>query len=118
MYKTSVTPTLLKFPKVIDNSIDTFRLYYRNKHYSIVRSNGVGNQLFNFEGLQDKELKRQQNILFEAKHPNASRQSERNSSLDDVEKLAGGIKLSLDLDEAKTNYFQFYSSRIIKRNTN
>ena len=59
VYKTSVAPTLLKFSKVIDNSIDTFRLYYRNKHYNIVRSNRVGNQLFNFEGLQDKELKRQ-----------------------------------------------------------
>ena len=63
VYKTSVIPTLLKFPKVIDNSIDTFRLYYRNKHYSIVRSDGVGNQLFNFEGLEEGELERQMEIL-------------------------------------------------------
>ena len=52
------------------------------------------------------------------KHWNESTESERNSSLDDVEKLAYGIKLSLDLDEAKTKYLQCYASRIIKRNTN
>ena len=118
VYKTSVIPTLLKFPKVIDNSIDTFRLYYRNKHYSIVRSDGVGNQLFNFEGLQDKELKRQQKILFEAKHPNASGQSEQNLSLGKEEELAHAIKLSIAQEEAEKNYLRFNASRIMKGNTN
>ena len=118
MYKTSVTPTLLKFPKVIDNSIDTFRLYYRNKHYSIVRSDGAGNQLFNFEGLQGDELKRQKKILFEAKNPYKSIQSKQNSSLDDDEALAHAIKLSIAQEEAEKNYLRFYASRIIIRNPN
>ena len=111
-------PDVRHFPNVIRDTNPTIRLYYSKKHYSIVRSDEVGNQLFNFEGLQDDELKRQKKILFEAKNPNKSVQSKQNSSLDDDEALAHAIKLSIAQEEAEKNYLRFYASRIIKRNTN
>ena len=85
-------------------------------YLSIVRSDEVGNQLFNFEGLRDDELKRQKKILFEANNPKKSIQSKQNSSLDDDEALAHAIKLSIAQEEAEKNYLRFYASRIIIRN--
>ena len=93
-------------------------MYYSKNHYSIVRSDEVGNQLFNFEGLPDDELKRQKKILFEANNPKESIQSKQNSSLDDDEALALAIKQSIAQEEAEKNYLRFYASRIIIRNPN
>ena len=110
-------PDVCHFPNVIRDTNPTIRLYYSKNHYSIVRSDEVGNQLFNFEGLRDDELKRQKKILFEANNPKKSIQSKQNSSLDDDEALAHAIKLSIAQEEAEKNYLRFYASRIIKRNT-
>ena len=110
-------PDVRHFPNVIRDTNPTIRLYYSKNHYSIVRSDEVGNQLFNFEGLRDDELKRQKKILFEANNPKKSIQSKQNSSLDDDEALAHAKKLSIAAAEAEKNYLRFYASRIIKRNT-
>ena len=117
VYKFSETPDLRNFPNVIRNIRPTIRLYYRNSHYSIVRSDGVGDQLFNFEGLEEGELERQMEILSRSKDPRNYSESEVHSSVDD-ENLALAIKLSLVEDEAEKNYKRFYASRIIKRNPN
>ena len=117
VYKTSETPDLLFFPNVIANTNPTIRLFYKNNHYSIVRSDGIGDQLFNFEGLEDGELERQMEILSTSKDPKEYSESELHSSLDD-KNLAHALQLSLIADEAEKNYKRFYASRIIKRNPN
>ena len=117
VYKYSEIPDYLHFPNGNGNPNTTFRLFYRNNHYNIVRSDGVGDQLFNFEGLEEGELERQMEILFNAGDPKNCSESEQQSSRDD-QKLAHAIKLSLDEDDAEKNYKRFYASRIIKRNTN
>ena len=116
VYKTSENPDLRYFPKVIATN-PTVRLFYKNNHYSIVRSGGIGDQLFNFEGLEDGELERQMEILSTSKDPKEYSGSELHSSLDD-KNLAHALQLSLIADEAEKNYKRFYASRIIKRNPN
>ena len=93
------------------------RLFYSRSHYSIVRSDGVGNQLFNFEGLEEGELERQMEILSSSKDPKNYSHSEVHSFSDD-QKVAHAIKLSLDEDEAEENYLRFYAPRIFKQNDN
>ena len=117
VYKTSETPDLRYFPNVTANTNPTVRLFYTNNHYSIVRSGGIGDQLFNFEGLEDGELERQMEILSTSKDPKQYSESELHSSLDD-KNLAHAVQLSLIADEAEKNYKQFYASRIIKGNSN
>ena len=117
MYKTSETPDLRYFPNAIANRNATVRLFYKNNHYSIVRSGGIGDQLFNFEGLEDGELERQMEILSRSKDPKEYSESELHSYSDD-DKEARAVQLSLIADEAEKNYKRFYASRIIKRNPN
>ena len=117
VYKTSETPDLRYFPNAIANRNATVRLFYKNNHYSIVRSGGIGDQLFNFEGLEDGELERQMEILSTSKDPKEYSESELHSSLDD-KNLAHVLQLSLIADDAEKNYKQFYASRIIKGNSN
>ena len=88
-----------------------------NNHYSIVRSDGVGEQLFNFEGLEEGELERQMEILSTSNKPKDDCESEMDFSSDD-HKLAHAIKLSLDHEKAEEDYLRFYASRIIVRNPN
>ena len=117
VYKTSETPDLVNFPNVIANTNPRVRLFYKNNHYSIVRSGGIGDQLFNFEGLEDGELERQMEILSTSKDPKEYSESELHSSLDD-KNMALAVQLSLIADEAEKNYKRFYASRIIKPNPN
>ena len=117
VYKTSEIPDLVYFPNVIANTNPTVRLLYTNNHYSIVRSDGTGDQLFNFEGLEDGELERQKEILSRSKDPKKYSESGVHSSLDE-KNMAHGIELSLVEYEAEKNYKRFYASRIIKRNPN
>ena len=112
VYKTSEPPDVVHLPNVIGNTKPTIRLFYRRSHYSIVRSDGVGNQLFNFEGLEEGELERQMEILSSSKDPKNYSHSEVHSLSDD-QKVAHAIKLSLDEDKAEENYLRFYASRII-----
>ena len=83
VYKTSETPDVVHLPNVIGNTNPTIRLFYRRSHYSIVRSDGVGNQLFNFEGLKEGELGRQMEILSSSKDPKNYIDSEVHSFSDD-----------------------------------
>ena len=76
VYKTSETPDVFHLPNVIGNTNPTMRLFYSRSHYSIVRSNGVGNQLFIFEGLEEGELERQVEILASSKDPKNYNDSE------------------------------------------
>ena len=117
VYKTTEYPTVQHFQNGQGNTNPTIRLYYKNNHYSIVRSDGDGDRLFNFEGLEDGELERQMEILSKAGDPNHFSESEQHSSRDD-QNLAQAQKLSRDEYEAKKKYYRFYTSRIIKRNTN
>ena len=102
------------FQNVDGNTNPTIRLYYENDHYNIVRADGVGFQLFNFEGLEKGEL---ESYLSSSKKPNNKSESEVNFSSDD-QKLAHAIKLSLDEKKAEEKYLRFYASRIIKLNSN
>ena len=117
VYKPSETPDIIHFPSVIDDTNLRIRLFYMNNHYSIVRSDGVGEQLFNFEGLEEGELERQIEILSTSNKPKDDCESEMDFSSDD-HKLAHAIKLSLDHEKAEEDYLRFYASRIIVRNPN
>ena len=117
VYKLSETPDVRHFTNVIDDTNFRIRLFYKNNHYSIVRSDGVGDQLFNFEGLEEGELERQMEILSSSKKPKNYSESQVHFSRDD-KKLAHAIKLSLDYQKAEENYKRFYASRIIIRNPN
>ena len=78
VYKPSETPNIIHFPSVIDDTNLRIRLFYMNNHYSIVRSDGVGEQLFNFEGLEEGELERQVEFLSSSKKPRNYSESESN----------------------------------------
>ena len=111
-------PKIRIFPNVIPTTNPTVRLYYSNNHYSIVRSDGVGNQLFNFEGLEEGELKRQMEIISMSEDPNNYSEPEVDYSDDDQNqeqiKQKMAQKISLGIYKAQQNYKRFYASRIIK----
>ena len=120
VYKDSDTPDVpdvRHFQNVIDDTNFRIRLFFKNKHYSIVRSDGVGDQLFNFEGLEEGELERQMEILSSSNKPKINSESELHLCTDD-QKLSHALKLSLDSQKAEENYKRFYASRIIVRNPN
>ena len=117
VYENSDNPKVLRFSEVDINTKRIIRLFYKNSHYSIIRSDGVGNQLFNFEALEEGELEWQMELLYKSKIPQNDRESKQHSSNDDPQ-LAQAIQLSIDEDEAEKNYLRFYASRIIKRNRN
>ena len=110
-------PDIRNFPNVIPTTNPTVRLYYSHNHYSIVRSDGVGNQLFNFEGLEEGELDNQMEILSMSEDPKNYSEAEVHSSDDDQEH-AQAKKISRGIHKAEENYIQFYASRIIKPNPN
>ena len=121
VYNFSGAANVLFFPNVIPNTNPTIRLFYSHNHYSIVRSDGVGNQLFNFEGLEEGELERQMEILSMSEDPRNYSECEVDSSCEDqkaeqAKKMA--IKISYGIYKAQQNYKRFYASRIIKPNPN
>ena len=77
----------------------------------------VGNQLFNFEGLEEGELDNQMEILSMSVDPKNYSEAEVHSSDDDQED-AQAKKISRGIYKAEENYIQFYASRIIKPNPN
>ena len=117
VYKSSEIPDVRNFRNVIRNTNPTIRLFYRNNHYSIVRSDGVGNQLFNFEGLEEGELERQMEILSMSEDPRNYSECEVDSSCED-QKAEQAKKILLGIYKAEENYKRFYASRIIKPNPN
>ena len=117
VYKFSEIPDERLFPNVIRPANRPIRLFYRHSHYSIVRSDGIGNQLFNFEGLQEGELEMQMEILSMSKDPENYSEAEVHSSDNDQEE-AQAKKISRGIDKAQKNYKLFYASRIIKQSPN
>ena len=117
VYKFSETPDEILFPNVIRPTNRPIRLFYRHSHYSIVKSDGIGNQLFNFEGLVQGELEMQMEILSMSKDPENYSEAEVHSSDNDQED-AQAKKISRGIDKAQKNYKRFYASRIIKTNPN
>ena len=115
VYENTENPTKLRFHNLRGNAIRIIRLYYKNDHYSIVRSDGFGWQLFNFQGLQKGELQRQMDILTKAGDPNHYSESQHHLSLDD-QKFSLAQKLSREEYVAKMNYFQFYTSKLRSKN--
>ena len=113
VYKSSENPDIRNFPNVIPTTNPTVKLYYSHNHYSIVRSDGVGNQLFNFEGLEEGELDNQMEILSMSEDPKNYSEAEVHSSDDDQEH-AQAKKISRGICKAEENYKQFYASRIIR----
>ena len=121
VYKFTENPRVCHFPNVIRDTNPTIRLFHRNSHYNIVRSDGIGNQLFNFEGLEEGELERQMEILSMSEDPNNYSEAEVHSSDDDqkdAQANAQAKKISLGIYKAEKNYKRFYASRIIKPNPN
>ena len=114
VYKETEIPNIRRFPNLIGNTNPTVRLFFRRSHYSLIRSDGVGNQLFDFEGLQEGELERQMAILSESKKHNKLEDSHKNS-FHGHNNIAHAIQLSLNENEAENNYKRFYASRIIKK---
>ena len=117
MYKFSETPDEILFPNVIRPTNRPIRLFYRHSHYSIVKSDGIGNQLFNFEGLVQGELEMQMEILSVSEDPKNYSEAEVHSSDNDQED-AQAKKISRGIDKAQKNYKRFYASRIIKPSPN
>ena len=113
VYQDYGEPRVLRFSEVNVNTERIIRLLYKNVHYSIIRSDGFGHQLFNFEGLEEGELERQMELLNNPKIPENDSELKQHSSIDD-QQLALAIKLSIAKDEAQRNYLRFYASRITK----
>ena len=114
VYDNSDEPTVLRFSGVDANTPSILRLLYKNSHYSAIRSDGVGDQLFNFEQVQEGELEWQMELLYNSKKPHIDMEFKEHSSNDDSE-LAEAIKLSISADEAEKSYLRFYASKITKK---
>ena len=52
IYQDSEFPTVIEPAQFHNNANNTIRLYFANRHYSSVRPDGQGGQLFNFQVLQ------------------------------------------------------------------
>ena len=115
MYKISETPNVFHLPNVIGNTNPPIK-FYRRSHYSIVRSNRVRNQLFNFEGLEQGDLEKHMEILTKPYDSHNCSPSPQDSSHDDP-KMAKAIKESILHEKAMEKYLRFYASRVIKHNS-
>ena len=58
IYENSVKPKVVDFSKNQGNNIPPIRVCFRNKHYTTIRSDDVGD-LFDFEGLKPGELEQE-----------------------------------------------------------
>ena len=109
IYQDSEFPTVIEPAQFHNNANNTIRLYFANRHYSSVRPDGHGGQLFNFQVLQPGELEMQTAMLEEAHKPQNDILSD--NSLSREEK---GEKVSKVITEAFDNYFRFHAASVIK----
>ena len=94
----------------------TIRIYFANHHYSSIRPDGVGGQLFNFQALQPGELEKQMALLGEGKKIQNCIHSEQGPSANEFN-FEEAKKQSKAIAEAFSNYLEFYMGRIIKQNS-
>ena len=112
VYEESENPKLFLSENFNGNTNHIIRIYYANNHYSSVRPDGQGGQLFNFEVLQPGDLEKQMALLGEAH--NFQKGIISDQGLSDLEKAK---KQSKAIDEAFDNYLLFYAARLIKQNS-
>ena len=109
VYQHSEIPTLVVSENSGGNTNHIIRIYYHNNHYSSVRPDQQGGQLFNFEAIQPGELEKQIALLEESHKPQKAIMSD--PSLSDLEKVKNQSKV---IYEAFHNYLRFYATRLIK----
>ena len=89
------------------------RLYYANNHYSSVRPDEHGGQVFDFQALQPGDLQKQMALLEESYKPQKDILSD--NSLSDEEKAKKISKVIADAID--NNYLRFYAAKLIKQNS-
>ena len=113
VYRDSEIPTVFAAGNIDGNINHTIRIFFANSHYSSVRSDGQGSQLFNFQALQPGEVEKQKALLGDSHNIQNVNLSELESSAAEEE----AVKQSVAIDEAFKNYLRFYAARIIKQNS-
>ena len=113
VYRDSEFPTVFGSENIDGNISHIIRISYANSHYSSVRSDGQGGQVFNFQSLQPGELEKQMALLEDSHNIQNVNVSEQDPSAVEEEV----VKQSVAIDEAFKNYLRFYAARIIKQNS-
>ena len=111
VYRDSEIPTVFASENFNGDTNHIIRLYYANNHYSSVRPDDQGGQVFNFQALQPGDLENQVALLEEAHKPQKDIISD--NSLSDLEKAEKQSKVIAD---AFDNYLRFYAERLFKSN--
>ena len=111
VYRDSEIPTVFASENFNGDTNHIIRLYYANNHYSSVRPDDQGGQVFNFQALQSGDLENQVALLEEAHKPQKDIISD--NSLSDLEKAEKQSKVIAD---AFDNYLRFYAERLFKSN--
>ena len=111
IYQNSLIPTVIVSDEHRANIHKTIRIYYANNHYSSVRPDGQGGQLFDFEALQPGELDKQMALLKDDHSIQNGIVSEQDPSADE-KNYQEGIKQSKAFHEALKNYKRFYAARV------
>ena len=109
VYQDSEIPRVIESENAERKTNDVIRIYYYNNHYSSVRPDQQGGQLFNFEAIQPGELEKQMALIEESHKPQMAIMSDQ--SLSDLEKAK---KQSKVIGEAFHNYLRFYAMKLIK----
>ena len=112
VYRQSENPEVFVSENFSGDTNHIIRLYYANNHYSSVRPDEHGGQVFDFQALQPGDLQKQMALLEESYKPQKDILSD--NSLSDEEKAK---KISKVIDVAKDNYLRFYAARLIKQNS-
>ena len=120
VYEHSEEPKKFNLSNNQTNNVPPIRLFFRNKHYSSIRSDGVGD-LFDFEGLEPAEIEQQYPSTSEIRkskeyQKRIQSQKENLSKLDPNVRQA--IEESIAMEEAHNAYLRFYASRLIKTKGN
>ena len=112
VYRQSENPEVFVSENFSGDTNRIIRVYYANNHYSSVRPDEHGGQVFDFQALQPGDLQKQMALLEESYKPQKDILSD--NSLSDEEKAK---KISKVIDVAKDNYLRFYAARLIKQNS-
>ena len=99
VYQDSEIPRVIESENAERKTNHVIRIYYYNNHYSSVRPDQQGGQLFNFEAIQPGELEKQIALIEESHKPQKAIMSDQ--SLSDLEKAKKQTKV---IDEAFDNY--------------
>ena len=109
VYEDSEIPKVFVFENSEGNTNHIIRIYYHKNHYSSVRPDEQGGQVFNFQALQPGDLEKQKALLEESHKPQKAIISDQSLSY-----LQKAKKQSKVIAEAFDNYLRFYAARLIK----